>query len=100
MTMTVEHLLVQVTVVTHSPEVSTLTVLGQDICARSLEVQHAAIEGAIMRVSEGNAGGWTRKAVRTTQTRDDGWHLVLGAHTHRHTGTDRDTHTSSVTVAL
>lgn len=38
-----------------------------------------------MRVSEGNAGGWTGKAVRTTQTRDDGWHLVLGARTHTHT---------------
>lgn len=46
--------------VTHSPEVATLTVLCQDICARSLEVQHAAIEGAIMRVAKHNAGGWTR----------------------------------------
>lgn len=49
-----------VTMVTHSPEVSTLAVLCQDIRARSLEVQHAAIEGAIMRVAEDNAGSWTR----------------------------------------
>lgn len=69
--------------VTHSPEVSTLTVLCQDVCARSLEVQHAAIEGAIMRVSEGNAGGRTRKTVGTTQTRDDGWHLILVINTHK-----------------
>ncbi len=64
--------------VTYSPEVSTLTILCQDICARSLKVQHAAIERAIVRVTEGDAGGWTRKAVRTTQTWDNGWHLVLG----------------------
>lgn len=74
-----------VTIVTRSPEVSALTVLCQDIRARSLEVQHASIEGAIMRVSEGNTGGWTRKAVRTTQTRDNGWHLVLGGNTHTNT---------------
>lgn len=48
-----------------------------------MKVQHATIKGAIMRVSECNAGGWTRKAARTTQTRDDGWHLILEANTQK-----------------
>lgn len=68
--------------VTCSPEVSALTVLGQDVSARSLEVQHASIKGAIMRVSKSNAGGWSRKAARTTQPWDNGWHLVLDINTH------------------
>lgn len=69
-----------------SPEVSTLTVLDQDVSARSLEVQHASIKGAIVRVAKSNAGGWSRKAVRTTQPRDNGWHLILdiNKHTHAH----------------
>lgn len=72
-----------VTVATHSPEVSTFAVLCQDICARSLEVQHAAVEGAIVRVSEGNAGGRAGKAARTAQAGDDGGRFILTACAHR-----------------
>lgn len=80
---TVKHFVGCVTTATHSPEVSTFTVLCQDIRARSLEVQHAAVEGAIMRVSEGNAGGRAGKAVRTTQTGDNGGCFILTVCAHR-----------------
>lgn len=69
-----------------SPEVSALAVLGQDVSARSLEVQHASVKGAIMRVSECDAGGWSRKAVRTAQPWDHGGHLVLGIGTNTLSG--------------
>lgn len=63
------------------PEVSALAVLRQDVGARPLEVQHAAVEGAIVRVSKGDAGGGSREAVRAAQAGHDGWHLVLGENT-------------------
>lgn len=69
------------------PEVSALAVLRQDVRARSLEVQHAAVEGAIMRVSKRDAGGGSRKAVRAAQAGHDGRHLVLGANTRSHAHT-------------
>lgn len=69
---------------TRLPEVPPLAVLRQDVRARSLEVQHPAVEGAIVRVSECDAGGGSREAVRATQARDDGRHLVLGADTQSH----------------
>lgn len=66
------------------PEVSTFTVLRQDVRARSLEVKHAAIEGAIMRITEGDAGSRTGKTMRTTQTWNDCKHLILRwTQTHR-----------------
>lgn len=39
-----------------APEVPSMAVLGQHIAAAALEVQQAAIEGAVMGVSEGHAG--------------------------------------------
>lgn len=65
-----------------SPKVSIFTVLCQDVCACSLEVQHSAVKAAIMRVAKGNAGGRTREAVRTAQTWDNSWHLILTVDTH------------------
>lgn len=71
-----------------SPEVSALAVLGQNVGACSLEVQHASIKGAIMRVSKSSASGWSRKAARTTQPRDNGRHLILGMNTSAHASTN------------
>lgn len=59
------------------PEVSRLTVLRQDVSARSLKVEHATVEGAVMRIPKGDAGRRTRNAMRTTQTRSDCRHLIL-----------------------
>lgn len=87
-------LVTRLTIVTVSPEVSSFTILRQDVRASSLEVQHAAVESPVMRVAKGNARSWTRNAVRTTQTWDDCWHLILMANTHKHT------HRGCVTLAV
>ena len=71
-----------VTLGTSAPEVSALTVLSQDVGARPLEVQHAAVEGAVMGVSEGDAGGGAGQAVWAAHTWYHRRHLRLQQQRH------------------
>lgn len=57
-------------------KIPSLAVLSQYICAGSLKVQHAPVESAVVWVSEGDARGRTRDAVRAAETRHHSGHLV------------------------
>ena len=69
-----------------APEVPAMAVLGQHVAAGALEVQQAAVEGAVMRVSEGHAGSRPGQAAGTAAAGTQGGGLVLASapHTIRH----------------
>lgn len=69
-----------------APEVPATAVLGQHVAAAALEVQQAAVEGAVMRVSEGHAGSGPGQAAGTAAAGTQGGGLVLASarHTIRH----------------
>lgn len=69
-----------------APEVPATAVLGQHVATAALEVQQAAVEGAVMRVSEGHAGSGPGQAARTAAAGTQGGGLVLASapHTVRH----------------
>ena len=69
-----------------APEVPATAVLGQHVAATALEMQQAAVEGAVMRVSEGHAGSGPGQAARTAAAGTQGGGLVLASapHTVRH----------------
>lgn len=60
-------------------EVSALTVLCQHVGTRPLEVQHAAVEGAVVGVPERYAGGGAGQAVGAAHTWDQGRGLIRSA---------------------
>lgn len=62
-----------------APEVRSAAVLGQHVAAAALEVQQAAVEGAVMRVSEGCAGGGSRQAAGAAAAGTQGGGLVLAS---------------------
>lgn len=57
-------------------EVPAVAVLGQHIAATALEVQQAAVEGAVMGVSEGHAGSWPGQAAGAAAAGTQGRGLV------------------------
>lgn len=59
------------------PEVLALAVLGQHVTAAALEVQQAAIEGAVMGVSEGHAGSRPGQTAGTAAAGTQGRSLIL-----------------------
>ena len=69
-----------------APKVPATAVLGQHVAATALEMQQAAVEGAVMRVSEGHAGSGPGQAARTAAAGTQGGGLVLASapHTVRH----------------
>lgn len=62
-----------------APKVASTAVLGQHVAAAALEVQQAAVEGAVMRVSEGHAGSGPGQAAGTAAAGTQGGGLVLAS---------------------
>ena len=65
-----------------APEVPATAVLGQHVAAAALKVQQAAVEGAVMRVSEGHAGSGPGQAAGTAAAGTQGGGLVLASAPH------------------
>lgn len=61
------------------PEVLAVAVLGQHVAAAALEVQQAAIEGAVMGVSEGHAGSQPGQTAGTAAAGTQGRDLILAS---------------------
>lgn len=68
----------------HTPEVSTHTILCQDVGACPLEVHHLAIKRAIVRISEHDACSGTWDTVWTTHPGNHSWSFVLFINTWSH----------------
>lgn len=62
-----------------APEVPSTAVPGQHVAAAALEVQQAAVEGAVMGVSEGHAGSRPRQAAGAAAAGIQGGSLVLAS---------------------
>ena len=62
-----------------APKVPSTAVLGQHVAAAALEVQQAAVEGAVMRVSEGHAGSGPGQAAGAAAAGTQGGGLVLAS---------------------
>lgn len=56
-----------------------MAVLGQHVAAAALEVQQAAIEGAVMGVSEGHAGSRPGQTAGTAAAGTQGRDLILAS---------------------
>lgn len=62
-----------------APEVVTVAVLGQHVTAAALEVQQAAIERAVMGVSEGHAGSRSGQTAGAAAAGTQGRSLILAS---------------------
>lgn len=56
-----------------------MAVLGQHVAAAALEVQQAAVEGAVMGISEGHAGSGPGQAAGAAAAGIQGGGLVLAS---------------------